>query len=203
MPEDKWGEDKIKSFLGKQSEVEIRVAKALEELEHPFSIMVLVEPKNYTFIKNTIISKFSATDESIIYISLNNGYQRLVADLTKEMKNIENVYFIDMVSANSGGKIVNAPNVDYLNSPSDLTECILVLEKKLESSGNKKVIIVLDSVTTVAVYNESAAVEKFVHVLVGKANTFNASAILLSPDYEENKSLTETIEQFMDKTVKI
>lgn len=97
--------------------------------------------------------------------------------------------------------------MEYINSPSELMECILLIEKKLEElqalPKKKNALIVLDSVTTVAVYNDSSVVEKFVHVLIGKASSFNASAILLSPDYEESKSLTETIEQFMDKTVKI
>ncbi len=207
-PDDKsWSEDKVKKFLGKQSEVELRVAKALDELELPFTAMVLVEPKNYTFIKNSIISKYNTADQHIIYISLNTSYQKLIADFTKEGRSLSNVYFIDLISVNSGAKIIYDPNVDYVNSPSELMECILLVEKKLESLQSapdmKKSLIILDSVTTVSVYNESAVVEKFVHVLIGKASSFNASAILLSPDYRESKSLTETIEQFMDMTVKI
>ncbi len=205
--EELWGEDKVRKFLGKASEVELRVAKALDELELPFTAMVLVEPKNYSFIKNSILSKYNSENDYIIYISLNVSYQKLVTDFSKEKRSLDNIYFIDLISVNSGAKIIYGPNVDYVNSPSELTECILLVEKKLEAlqeaTQKRNAIIVLDSVTTVSVYNDSAVVEKFVHVLIGKASSFNASAILLSPDYEESKSLTETIEQFMDKTVKI
>ncbi len=204
---EQWSEEKVRRFLGKQSEVELRVAKALDDLTFPFTAMVLVEPKNYTAIKNSIISKYNTPDQFIIYISLNMSYPRLLADFSKDKKSLESVYFIDLISVNSGAKIVNEPNVDYINSPSELMECILLIEKKLEelqsSQKKKNALIVLDSVTTVAVYNDSAVVEKFVHVLIGKASSFNASAILLSPDYEESKNLTQTIEQFMDRTVKI
>ncbi len=202
-----WSDEKVKRFLGKQSEVELRVAKALDEMELPFTVMILVEPKNYTFIKNAIITKYNTDDQYIIYISLNTSYQKALIDFNKDRKELSNVYFVDLISVNSGAKIINGPNVDYMNSPSELTECIMLVEKKLEElqaePKKRNVLIILDSVITVSVYNDTAVVEKFVHVLIGKVSSFNASAILLSPDYEESKSLTETIEQFMDKTVKI
>ena len=201
--QEKWTEEKVKMFLGKQSEVEIRVLKALEELEFPFTAMVLVEPKNYAAIKNSILTKFNVGDQYVIYISLNTSFQKLYSDFSRDNKSLDNVYFLDMISANSGAKIINLPNVEYVNSPSDLTDCIMLLEKKLDAMPNKRVIILLDSVTTVAVYNDPSVVEKFIHVLIGKASSYNVSAILLSPDYGETKSITETIEQFMDKTIKV
>lgn len=198
-----WDDEKIKRFLGKQTEVELRVSKALDDLEQPFIVMVLVEPKNYATIKNIIISKYNTNSTHIIYISLNTSYQKFLKDTTEEKKPIDNIHFIDMISVNSGARIIDSKNTAYVNSPAELTECILILEKKLEELEGKNTFVVLDSVTTVSVYNDPAVVEKFIHVLIGKASSFNASALLLSPDYDESRPITETVEQFMDKTVRI
>ena len=91
----------------------------------------------------------------------------------------------------------------YLSSPLDLTECVIAVEKRLALAGDSKAVVMVDSVSTLLIYNAPLAVEKFIHALLGKVNAYNGSAIVFSSGTGEKDSVTGTIGQFFDKIIRI
>src|SRR3989338_5808681 len=184
MPEDslKWEDEKIVKALSKENEVALRVAGAIYELEQPFTALILIEAKDYAKAKSDILEKYGKENQTI-YITLNSGFEKIKHDFDKSGKAYGNIHFIDMVSIEAGEKQIEAPNVSYVNSPSDLTDAILLVEKKLSATGeNGKVLVILDSISTMLIYNNATVVEKFCHTLLGKINSYAASAIVFSSD---------------------
>ncbi|HIH09856.1 MAG TPA: hypothetical protein HA254_04255 [Candidatus Diapherotrites archaeon] len=198
----KWDEDRLLAALSKENAVELRVMKALEDLTEPFTILVLIDAKDYAAAKRKILERYGRDDE-IIYITLNAGFPKIKHDFEREKRDYANIRFLDMVSVEAGERVVDDPNAVYISSPSDLTDCMVNTERLLAAKEGKKVLVILDSISTMLIYNNPSVVEKFTHTLLGKINAANASAIVFSSDYEERDAITSTIGQFFDRTVKV
>ncbi|HLC79464.1 MAG TPA: hypothetical protein VJG83_03455 [archaeon] len=200
---DQWSDEKIQTALSKRNSVQLRVRKAFEELVHPFTSLVLIEARDYSDVKNEVIELYGKGFE-IIYLALNSGFSKIKQDCEREKKDCSHIFFIDMVSIESGAKTIEGePKVTYLKSPLDLTEAISSIDKRFSISNGKKTMVVLDSVSTMLIYNDVFKVEKFMHTLLGKVNASNASAIVFSSDFNEKEGITSTIGQFFEKTLKI
>ncbi|MAG18438.1 MAG: hypothetical protein CL944_03125 [Candidatus Diapherotrites archaeon] len=199
MPTENWSEEKLEKLLNKQSQLSIRVIHSLNELKEPFTILALVEPKEYSGIRDGIIQKYSKSDVQVIFLSLNAGYLKIMQDLQKENLDPNKIFFIDMISIERNLEPKKAPNVVYLESPKDLTEAMIQVVKKFD--GKAKTILVLDSISTLLIYNDKSSTEKFVHTLIGKTNANKSSALLLTSDAKQNEVITKTIAQFVDKTI--
>lgn len=101
----------------------------------------------------------------------------------------------------TSAKMPEEKNVQYLESATDLTELMMFIDKRLTPSGSP--IIVFDSLSTLLVYNEPRSVEKLVHMLVGKADSFSSRLVLLMVKSREHEGTIETIGQFCSKVAQI
>ncbi|HZX34194.1 MAG TPA: hypothetical protein VFF09_02320 [archaeon] len=197
-----WSTEKIERLLSSQSKIDLMIMKAFGELKAPYTVLALIDSKQYPEIKEGLMDKFIEEKHEIIYITVNTVSGKIVSELEARGKNTEKIHFIDLISMNSGAKAAaKAKNVSYLSSPSELTECILLAEKKLHSLKGKDTLVLLDSISTMLVYNEEASIEKFMHILLGKIDSVDSSAVILSTDVKEKEWITRTLGQFVDKTI--
>lgn len=197
---DSWPEEKIKDILSKQRKIRIKIEDIFGKLESPFTVLTLVSSNEYTQMQNEILRKFQ--EQNVIYITISNSYKKILSQLEKEKISSEKISFIDMISVNRGIETAQEENVSLIMSPTGLTELVEQLEKNLKKTG-KNTIVILDSISTMTVYNDTDTTEKVIHTMIGKINTNNASAILMSSDSKETEKLTKTIGQFVDKTIVI
>ena len=195
-----WPEDKIKDILSKQGKIRIKIEDAFGKLERPFTVLTLVDSNEYTQMQNEILRKFQ--EQNVIYITISNSYTKILSQLEKEKISSEKISFIDMISVDRGIETTQEENVSLIDSPTGLTELVEQLEKNLKKTG-KNTIVILDSISTMTVYNDTGTAEKVIHTMIGKINTNNASAILMSSDSKETEKITKTIGQFVDKTIVI
>ena len=204
MPENTWSSEKFEQMLGDSHKVELRVSKVFNDLKKPFTVLCLIEPKEYLAVKNGVLQNANTEKQSVIYITLNSGYKKILSDLKAEKITIGEIHFIDMISSHSGVESEQKEDVSFLESPSDLSDCMLILEKKLSSTKGKEILLIIDSVSAMLVYNDESSIQKFVHAILAKISSVKkASAIILSSDYNEKEGITRTISQFVDKTIKL
>lgn len=195
-----WTEDKLMNILSKQGKIRIKIEAVFEKLETPFTVLTLVISNDYTQIQNEILRKFQ--EQNIIYITISNSYTKILSQLEKEKINSKKIRFIDMVSVDRGIENPEEENITLIESPTGLTELVEQLVKNLKNTG-ENTIVILDSISTMTVYNDTSTVEKVIHTMIGKINTSNASAILISSDSKGTEQITKTIGQFVDKTIVI
>src|SRR3989344_128839 len=197
-----WSGEKIEEMLSRGNADKVRVNDALSEIEYPFTLLLLINAAEYSEMKNTVVEKFWQKN-GIIYIGLNSGYAAIRKEISKTGKGMDGLFFIDMVSVESGAKTEKSENVAYLSSPLDLTECLIAVEKKLGEFAARKPIVVLDSVSTLLIYADPHSVEKFIHSILVKVNSCSAGAIVLSSGAGEHEGVTNTIGQFFEKIIRM
>ena len=195
-----WSEDKIKDLLSKEGKIKIKINATFGQLEMPFTALALVDSNEYTQMQNEILRKFK--EQKVIYITISNSYKKILAQLKKEKISNKKIHFIDMISVDRGIETKAEENVSLIESPAGLTELVEQVDKSLKNTG-KNTIVILDSISTMTVYNDTSTAEKVIHTIIGKINTNNASAILMSSDSKGTEKITKIIGQFVDKTIVI
>lgn len=195
---EKWSDEKIIKAIGRQSKIETIVFEKLSAQTGQTSMLVLAKPDQYGAVRNAALGFHLKNNAGIVIVSLNGNLKKLSAQVTG-LGDSKNVFFIDMFSEKPES---TGPNSVFI-APNELSDCSDFIEKILGNLKGKSPVIVLDSLSTLLVYNDEATVKRFVHSLIGKASAYNASALILGLQDTENEGLAKTISQFVDTTVVI
>lgn len=198
----KWDEEKILRALNKETGVQLRVDSTLESLGEKFSLLALLKPDEYGPVRSYLAEKYLGKGHGVIYITLNSGFEKLQKEKAWQGK-AGKPFTIDMITKTTGESPHSGNEVAYLTSPLELTECMYELERKLAEWQRMPKCILLDSVSTMLIYNARGVVEKFIHNLAGKAGATGALLIVLSTDYMEQDPATRPLGQFFDAIRKI
>ena len=135
-----------------------------------------------------------------LYISLNKPYETIREELTNINLDADSIYCIDFVSKKTG-KFSDSEKCFCLEDPSALTELSLMINTL---SDEKKInFIVLDSLSTLLLYNDEKTVEKFAHEFLNKARKSKISVIITSTKEKSEEDALAIVTQFCDKEIEL
>lgn len=191
-------------LLSVKSKADIGLARALSDLPINFVALIISRPFEYTEAQLATLRYFITHRKmSGIYITVNKPYESIHAALEAGKVDVSGTEFIDLVSEMSGCKILENESCTYLESASALTELLNLLDSKIPELKSEQSFIVVDSISTLLIYNDSKEVEKFIHLLIGRAREHKVSILLLAIKTDEQSAALQTISQFCDKVEEV
>ncbi len=127
-------------------------------------------------------------------ITTNKGYDVLFGLFLNAKINIENIHFIDCVT-----KAVVQPtrqkNCAFISSPAALTEISIQLIKSPDHYNT----VILDSLSTLLIYNNEVTVERFIRHLITSLKSKNTSLVLSVSEDDRNNPLVQKITGIVDR----
>ncbi|MFH1255990.1 MAG: ATPase domain-containing protein [Candidatus Diapherotrites archaeon] len=200
-------EKDLEDLLSDKNKMDLELERKMSELKKGQTVLVIVQPENYAESRMGLIRRFAGKKKMDgVFVTVNKPYRKITEEAENEKIDITKMRFIDLISKTTDsveeGDGGTGSKVDFLESTGDLTELVMACEKRIgEISGDK--FFVLDSVSALLVYNESDAVEKFIHTMINKISREKAQGILLIIESREFEGAIQTLSQFCDKVVKI
>lgn len=188
----------LEEFLGEDSKYRLKIEKTIEELGNSFSLLLAASPSELGKAKTAVVKRFAKDKGFILYITFNQSATKIMGELSAKGIGEGKIFFIDMISKDKGYEIARQDNINDFDSPTQLTDLLLETEEKL-SSQEKPSLILLDSVSTLLVYNEKETVQKFLHSLIAKAHRADSRIILLASNDSATSDAISTIGQFCDR----
>ncbi len=193
-------EEQIQDLLRPGKEFDMRLQSHVSQLSFGTNNLVLVGLRDYATTPQALLSYFQKEKIPGIYITINKPYE----DLTKTLSNPpENVKYVDVITALTGRETEDTQHVTYLDSPLALVELNLAIADQLKALVSNKKFLILDSVSTLLVYNSPQAVEKFCHTVIAKNRNESVLGLFIMIESEEHHSVVETLAQFVDKVISI
>ena len=176
--------------------------KSLENAE----LLLVVAPSDSTQQVTLDILKYfvNAKNSFCVYVTVAKPYNTIMNILSKNGINTDRIFFIDCItSLSTGGNIMRAGNCVFCQ-PQALTNISIALTNAIESlpKDNEKLLI-LDTLSTLMLYNEAGTVTRFAHVLTGKLRTWGVKSVILTLEEETDKKIIAQLAQFCDKTINI
>ena len=130
-----------------------------------------------------------------VYVSLNRPYRNLLENFSTGKIEHNNLFFIDCVTKNE----VDVANCYFLKTQQSLTNLSIAISTIIKQENPS--FIFLDSLNTLALYNEMDAAVKFTQFFVTKLRTNNVDGIILAIEESRNKKLIMGLSQMCDKVI--
>ena len=187
--------DQLMEMLRPGREFELKVQSLLKALPMGTANLLIIPLKDYSMMARALISYYSQEKMPGVYVTVNKPY----ADVLKLVSSLStNVKFIDAITALTGKGTEDNAIVTYLDSPLALVEINLAISDMLKEVVSNQKFFILDSISTLLVYNSPSSVEKFCHTVIVKNRNENVVSLFLMIESEEHHSVVETLSQFVD-----
>jgi KaiC/GvpD/RAD55 family RecA-like ATPase len=181
------------------TEVYDNISQALEELDKPI-VLTLIDPMRYQEAVFGIVKYFAGKSQQGVYVTLNKPFSVLTKNFEKAGIPSNSLFFLD--------GITNVPALDEganhacLGSGIDLSNLCIGISRAVGKLKEEKFLL-LDSLSTLLIYNDSKAVSKFAHLLTEKMRRWNTQGSLLTVEMNAEKDVVSQLAPFCDKVVKI
>ncbi len=175
------------------------LAESLEGLEKPI-VLGLVDPNRYQEAVELVLRYLTGRIHFGIYITFNKPFATLTKSFEKVGLPVESLFFIDGITMVSSP--IEERSHTLLGPATDLSN-LCVATSKAVSQSNEEKFIVLDSLSTLLIYNDGRAVAKFAHLLTEKMRRWGTSGFLLTCEMNPKRDLVPTLAPFCDKVVKL
>jgi archaellum biogenesis ATPase FlaH len=175
------------------------LAESLKGLERPI-VLCLVDPNRYQEAVESVLRYLTGRLHRGIYITFNKPVATLTKLFEKVGLPVESLFFIDGITVVSSP--VEERSYTFLGPATDLTNLCVATSRAVGRFDEEK-FIVLDSLSTLLIYNEGRAVCKFAHLLTEKMRRWGTSGFLLTVEMNPKRDLVPQLAPFCDKVVKI
>lgn len=148
------------------------------------------------------IQKIYQEGKTGVIISLSEPQIILKKALEKNSVDTSTLFFIDGVTVSAMGKAGTEENCFYVNKSSDLTGIGIAITKAMALIENKEnMVIILDSISTLLIYNDPNLIIRFLHMLVNKVRLNDAIGVLFSAKNAIDPIVTAQITAFSDSVM--
>ena len=171
---------------------------AEEIRKNPIALVVL--PKaNYLDKLPEVIRAIEASSKKTCYVTLNKPYTSMAQFITGKGFQLERYFFIDSLTS-SVQTPPQADNCEFIQSPSDFTDMGMSFTKAIKEKGCDTVFF--DAVSTLAIYQSTAELVKFIQNLITKARVFQARSVYLALK-EDSEELVKDLTMFVDGVIEV
>jgi len=187
------------------------MSKVEEELKSvpPKSVALLETPLEENQMRLVAeFLKFRRNDKGI-FVSSNRPTNDLIEKLPSYNFNLREaleagrICVIDLVSRSVGAS--EAKGGIYVSSPSELSATQMAIEKAFERIDGQagKTWLLLDSISTLLVFNSPEALLQFLHFLIGRLRVLQFNGIIFTIEGSVDEKVLSTIRQFCDMVIKL
>lgn len=181
------------------------MALNLKDLENSEISLVIapsemVQQTNIDILKHFVNEK----DSFCVYVTVAKPYKTMVNIFSKNGIKTDNIFFIDCITSLSvSGDIQRAGNCVFVQ-PQSLTNISMALTSAITSiPKEKESLMILDTLSTLMLYNQTETIAKFAHVLTGKLREWAVKSIILTLEDESDKKIVSQLTQFCDCTIRV
>lgn len=136
-----------------------------------------------------------------VIISANRPYDVLRSHLVDAGVNVEGIHFIDCITAMTGFMPQNGPDVMYIDGPVMLEKAGLRAEQLLRRMPEGDRFLLVDSLTTLELYNGPQTVAEMVHGLATRLRLHDNPAAFLLLRRGAQSALEDAVAGYCDDVV--
>jgi archaellum biogenesis ATPase FlaH len=171
-----------------------------EEIKENQVLLIIIPKEKYSSQITDITRKLSNVSNKICYVLLNSPYNTIISDMKKNEINVDKFFFIDTLTSE-----VQQPepkqNCTFITAPNALTELGIAISQALNEQKCDNIIV--DSLSTLLIYEDDSKVIKFSHNIITKIKVTNSKAAFIVLKEDVSSELIKDLYMFVDKVVEI
>lgn len=173
----------------------------LRDLPDSSAIALIIKIDDYLDAMRATLDAFIVEKNlSAIYITSTIPSQSIKNVLTILEIDMERIFFVDCISHIMMGTAIRSEHVSFVESPTMLENIMLKVEYLLRSIEGKKIVL-LDSINSLAIHNNTKILSEFLHIMVNNLRANEAYTVILSVEEQSSEEIVNMLGLLCDETL--
>ena len=167
-------------------------------------LLLVVSPSNMVEEVNLEIMRYfiNKKDAYCVYVTIAKPYKTILNILKKNRISSNKIFFIDCISGLITGEDMQRAGNCILCQPQSLTNISIALTSALKSiPTDQEKVLILDTISTLMLYNEVLVIGRFMHALTGKIRKLGVKSVIFTLEEETDKKILSQMSHFCDKCI--
>lgn len=169
--------------------VATEVSDKLTRLPEASSVALRLKSEQYFDAIQGMLDLFaSKKDLNVIYITSTVPSQSIINALEVLEVSLDHIWFIDCISQIMMSAEKRHPHAISVESPTMLENLMLKVEFVLRQNPDRNALVILDSINSLAIHNNTKILSEFLHILVNNLRSRGAYSVIFSmQEYETDE----------------
>jgi KaiC/GvpD/RAD55 family RecA-like ATPase len=142
-------------------------------------------------------------DLNVIYITSTVPSQSIINALEVLEVSMDHIWFIDCISQIMMSTEKRHPHAISVESPTMLENLMLKVEFVLRKNPDRKALVILDSINSLAIHNNTKILSEFLHILVNNLRSRGAYSVIFSMQEYETDEIRNMLVLVSDEMVEV
>ncbi|MCD6590869.1 MAG: hypothetical protein J7K72_02760 [Candidatus Aenigmarchaeota archaeon] len=168
------------------------------------TLLIILDEEQYEKKIGDVLRSLGKLHKKVCYVCLNKPYKDVMEDLKKQKVNINNFFFIDVLSSYYHDR-KSSRNCVFIHTPTDFISIINALVKAVKEKGCE--VVVFDTISTFLIYKQNYVILKFTHKVLEnlKGDSRNVLITIKGGDLlnEEREKLIKDLMMFANMSISL
>jgi KaiC/GvpD/RAD55 family RecA-like ATPase len=182
--------------------VTTHVANILAEMPESAAVSLRIRAESYFDAIRGILDNF-VHEKSLdaVYVTSTIPAQSIISALQVLEIDLDHIHFVDCISQIMMGVTAKHENTIYVESPTMLENVMLKVEYLIRKTSDRNNVVILDSINSLAIHNNTKILSEFLHILVNNLRTKEAYTVIFSMEEYESDEIRSMLDLVCDETI--
>ena len=184
--------------------VTAEVSEKLRALPESSAIAMRLKSEQYFDAIQGMIDRFAMKkDLEVVYVTSTIPSQSIINALEVLEIPMDHIWFVDCISHIMMSQEKRHPHAIIVESPTMLENIMLKVEFLLRRVPERNALVVLDSINSLAIHNNTKILSEFLHILVNNLRSRGAYTVIFSMQEYETEEIRNMLVLVSDETIEL
>jgi len=184
--------------------VTAEVAEKLSALPDSSAVSLRLKSDQYFDALQGMLDRFAIKrDMEVIYVTATIPSQSIIGALEVLEIPMDHVWFVDCISQIMMSQAKRHAHAIVVESPTMLENIMLKVEFLLRKHPDRSALVVLDSINSLAIHNNTKILSEFLHILVNNLRSRGAYTVIISMREYETEEIRNMLVLVSDESIEL
>ena len=184
--------------------VTAEVAEKLNSLPDSSAVSLRLKSDQYFDALQGMLDRFAVKrNMEVVYVTATIPSQSIISALEVLEIPMEHIWFVDCISQIMMSQAKRHPHAIVVESPTMLENIMLKVEFLLRKHPDRNALVVLDSINSLAIHNNTKILSEFLHILVNNLRSRGAYTVIVSMREYETEEIRNMLVLVSDESIEL
>jgi len=180
------------------------VADKLASLPDSSAVAMRLKSEQYFDTIQGMLDRFARKkDLEVVYVTTTIPSQSIISALEVLEIPMDHIWFVDCISQIMMSQEKRHPHAIIVESPTMLENIMLKVEFVLRKHPGRNALVILDSINSLAIHNNTKILSEFLHILVNNLRSRGAYTVIFSMQEYETEEIRNMLVLVSDETIEL
>jgi KaiC/GvpD/RAD55 family RecA-like ATPase len=180
------------------------VAERLRALPDSSAIALHLKADQYFDAIQGMLDRFAMKkDLEVVYVTSTIPSQSIINALEVLEVPMDHIWFVDCISQIMMSQAKRHPHAIIVESPTMLENIMLKVEFLIRGHPDRNALVVLDSINSLAIHNNTKILSEFLHILVNHLRARGAYTVIFSMREYETEDIRNMLVLVSDESIEL